>query len=90
MDYIISHYPFVIGVVEEKGDEYAIIKANDAKGYPGESLWYVSFAGVHADSYLDIEAGDEIVVYHDGNIKETYPLGFDRIYAINLRTPNNR
>ena len=42
------------------------------------------------DSYTDISVGDEIVVYHDGNVMATDPLKVGTIYAITLKTPADR
>lgn len=42
------------------------------------------------DSYADPVVGDEIVVYYDGNVMETYPLKVGTVYAITLKTPANR
>ena len=30
---------------------------------------------------------DEVVVYYDGNIAETYPMQINTVYAITLKTP---
>ena len=42
------------------------------------------------DSYTDLSVGDEIVVYHDGNVMETDPVKVGTIYAITLKTPADR
>ena len=34
--------------------------------------------------------GDEVVVYFDGNIAETYPMQINKVYAITLTTPADR
>lgn len=42
------------------------------------------------DSYTNLSVGDEIVVYHDGNVMETDPLKVGTVYAITLKTPADR
>ena len=34
--------------------------------------------------------GDEVVVYYDGNVAESYPMQINTVYAITLKTPANR
>ena len=34
--------------------------------------------------------GDEVVVYYDGNIAESYPMQINTVYAILLKEPANR
>lgn len=40
------------------------------------------------DSYKGAVIGDEIVVYYDGKIDETYPMQIHKVYAITLKTPS--
>ena len=42
------------------------------------------------DSYTTLEVGDEIVVYHDGDVMETDPLRIGTVHATTLKTPANR
>lgn len=32
---------------------------------------------------------DEVIVYYDGNIAESYPLQINTVYAISLKDPAN-
>lgn len=50
----------------------------------------VSLDVENKDSYIDVAIGDEIVVYYNGNITESYPLKINTVYAITLRTPVNQ
>ena len=34
--------------------------------------------------------GDEVVVYCDGNVAESYPMQINTVYAITLKTPADR
>ena len=90
MNYIIENKPSVIGVVEEVHNDYVIMYSDTADGYPNGSKWQISLNVENPDSYTDIDVGDEIVVYHDGNVMETDPLKVGTVYAITLRTPADR
>ena len=74
MDYIIANKPGVTGIVEEVHDDYIIMYSDSAEGYPNGSRWSISLDVENKDSYTDLVVGDEIVVYHDGNVMETEPL----------------
>ena len=90
MNYIIENKPSVIGVVEEVHNDYVIMYSDTADGYPNGSKWQISLNVENKDSYTDISVGDEIVVYHDGNVMESDPLKVGTVYAITLKTPADR
>ena len=90
MDYIIANRPSITGIVEEVHDDYVIMYAETAEGYPYGSYWDVPLDAENQDSYTDIVVGDEIVVYHDGSAMETDPLQIAKVYAITLKTPADR
>jgi len=90
MDYIIENKPNVTGIVEEVHGDYIIIYSDSAEGYPNGSRWSISLEVENKDSYTDLVVGDEIVVYHDGNVMETEPLQVGTIHAITLKTPAER
>ena len=90
MNYIIENEPSVVGVVEEVHDDYVIMYSETAEGYPNGSRWSISLTVESKDSYADPVVGDEIVVYHDGNVMETDPLKVGTVYAITLKTPADR
>lgn len=90
MNYIIEHKPSVTGIVEEVHDDFIILYADSAPGYPNGSNWSISLDAENEDSYTNIAVGDEIVVYHDGNVMETDPLRVGTVYAITLKTPADR
>ena len=87
MDYIIANRPSVTGIVEEVHDDYVIMYAETAEVYPYGSYWDIPLEVENHDSYTDIVAGDEIVVYHDGSAMETDPMQIAKVYAITLKTP---
>ena len=90
MNYIIENKPSVTGIVEEVHDDYIIMYSETADGYPNGSRWSISLNIENKDSYTDVVVGDEIVVYHDGNVMETDPLRVGTVYAITLKTPADR
>ena len=90
MNHIIKTKPNVTGIVEEVHDDYIIMYSDTADGYPYGSRWSISLNVENKDSYTDLAVGDEIVVYHDGNVMETDPLRVGTVYAITLRTPADR
>ena len=50
----------------------------------------VSLNVENKDSSTHFNIGDEVVVYYDGNIAESYPMQINKVYAITLRTPADR
>lgn len=90
MNYIISNKPSVTGIVEEVYDDYVIMYAEAAEGYPNGSHWHIPLDVENQDSYTDVVVGDEIVVYYDGSAMETDPLQVATVYAITLNEPADR
>ena len=89
MDYIIAHEPNVTGIVEEVG-EGSLLMEIQWEGYPGGASCWVSLDVQNQDSYTNVDVGDEIVVYFNGEIGESDPLQINTVYAITLRTPASR
>ena len=87
MNDIIENEPNVTGVVEEVHENYIVMYAETADGYPNGTRWSISLNVENKDSYTDIVVGDEIVVYYDGMAAETDPLQVSTVYAITLKTP---
>ena len=83
MNYIISNEPSITGIVKET-NENAILIENDN----GEYL--VSLNVENKDSMTNFNIGDEVVVYYDGNVAESYPMQINTVYAITLKTPADR
>ena len=90
MNYIIQHEPSVTGIVKEVHDDFVILYSDSAPGYPNGSNWSVPLDVENQNSYTNLAVGDEIVVYHDGNVMETDPLQVGTVYAITLKTPADR
>lgn len=87
---IIASKPSVTGIVQEVHADYVLLYADAAEGYPYGSTWSISLQPENKDSYTDVVVGDEITVYHDGNVMETDPLCVGTVYAITLKTPAQR
>ena len=83
MNYIISNEPNITGTVKET-NENAILIENDNGEY------WVSLNVENKDSMTSFNIGDEVVVYCDGNVAESYPMQINTVYAITLKTPADR
>ena len=83
MNDIIANEPSITGIVKDVG-ENAILIENDNGEY------WVSRNVENKDSVTDFVVGDEVVVYFDGNVAESYPMQINRVYAITLKTPADR
>lgn len=89
MNDVIENAPSLQGNVTEVHENYMIIHIVTS-GYPYGADCRVTLSPVFGDSYTDVTIGDEVVVYFNGDIMETYPLKLGTVYAITLKTPANR
>ena len=83
MNHIIENEPSITGIVKNITNDTVLIE-NETGEY------WVSLDTESKDSITHFSLGDEIVVYYDGNIAETYPMQIGTVYAITLKTPANR
>lgn len=83
MNYIIANEPNITGVVKE-ANEQSILIANENGEY------WVSLNVENEDSMTHFSIGDEVVVYYDGNIAESYPMQINTVYAVTLKEPADR
>ena len=83
MNYIISNEPSITGIVKETNENAILIENDDGE-------YWVSLNVESKDSVTNFNVGDEVVVYYDGNIAESYPMQIKEVYAIILKTPANR
>ncbi len=83
MNYIIENEPSMTGIVKEIYDKTILIEN-------GNGEYFVSLDVECGDSMTDFSAGDEVVVYYDGMIAESYPMQINTVYAITLKTPADR
>ena len=84
MNYIISNEPSMTGVIKET-NENSILIENEIGEY------WVSLQVENSDGiYSPIMVGDEVTVYYDGNIAESYPMQINTVYAVLLKEPADR
>ena len=83
MNDIIANEPSITGIVKDLGKN-AILIENDMGEY------WVSRNVENKNSVTEIRIGDEVVVYFDGNVAESYPMQISTVYAITLKTPADR
>ena len=83
MNAIIASEPSISGIVKET-NAGAVLIENEAGEY------WVSLDVENKDSMTHFSIGDEVVVYYDGIIAESYPMQIHTVYAITLKTPGDR
>ena len=83
MNHVIANEPSITGVVRDAQEQSVLIE--NEKGE-----YWVSLDVEIKDSMTHFSIGDEVVVYYDGNIAETYPMQINKVYAITLKTPADR
>ena len=83
MNYIIANEPNITGVVKE-ANEQSILIENEKGEY------WVSLNVENKDSTTHFNLGDEVVVYYNGNIAESYPMQINTVNAITLKEPADR
>ena len=83
MNYIIQNEPNITGIVKSITNE-SFLMENETGEY------WVSLKVENKDSMTHFSIGDEVVVYFDGNIAESYPMQINTVYAITLKTPADR
>ena len=83
MNYIIENEPSITGIIKETNDNSILIGNEDGE-------YWVSLNVENKDSMTHFSIGDEVVVYYDGNIAESYPMQINTVYAITLKTPADR
>lgn len=90
MNDIIKNQPSIHGVITQVHDTYIMIDL-ESETYSDNSACTVSLDVENSDGlYSPMNIGDEVVVYFDGLISETYPMQINNVYAITLETPANR
>ena len=73
--------PNFIGVIEEVYDKSILVKVNENENISSD-LVSVSLDLKLKDSITDFEIGEEVRVYYDGNIAESYPAQINNVYTI--------
>ena len=83
MNYIIQNEPNITGMVKTITND-AFLMENETGEY------WISLKVENKDSMTHFSIGDEVVVYFDGNVAESYPMQINTVYAITLKTPADR
>ena len=83
MNYIIQNEPNITGMMKTITND-AFLMENETGEY------WVSLKVENKDSMTHFSIGDEVVVYFDGNVAESYPMQINTVYAITLKTPADR
>ena len=79
MNYIISNEPNIVGIITEVNENSVLIE-NETGEY------VVSLDVENSDGiYSPMMIGDEVTVYYDGSIAESYPMQINQVYAILLK-----
>ena len=83
MNDIIANEPNITGIVRKITND-AFLMENETGEY------MVSLDVENKDSMTHFSIGDEVVVYYNGNIAESYLMQINTVYAIILKTPADR
>ena len=84
MNYIISNEPNIVGIITEVNENSVLIE-NETGEY------VVSLNVENSDGiYSPMMIGDEVTVYYDGSIAESYSMQINQVYAILLKEPADR
>ena len=83
MNDIIANAPSVTGIVKDTGEKAILIENENGE-------YWVSLNVENQDSMTSFRIGDEVVVYFDGMVAESYPMQINTVYAITLKTPADR
>ena len=83
MNYIIANEPNITGIVKDTAEKAILIENENGE-------YWVSLDVENKDSITSFHIGDEVVVYFDGMVAESYPMQINTVYAITLKTPADR
>lgn len=83
MNSIIKNAASITGIVKDTADISILIENEDGQ-------YWVSLNFENKDSMTDFSIGDEVVVYFDGMVAESSPMQINTVYAITLKTPEDR
>lgn len=89
LDDIIETETSFAGIIEEIDENFILIRVNkNEAAYKSSDLIVASLNTELTDDHTEFKIGDEVVVYYDGNIAESYPAQVNRVYAITLKDTN--
>ncbi|MDL2238009.1 YobA family protein [Christensenellaceae bacterium OttesenSCG-928-K19] len=77
--------PNFVGIVTEVNEKSILVKVNeDEDAYKSSDLINVSLEVEIKDGLSEYDVGDEVRVYYDGSIAESYPAQVSKVYAITI------
>lgn len=79
--------PGIAGVVTEIYENSFLMHGEPTVDYPAGADYNVSLKSESENSYTYLAVGDEVIVYHSGDIAESDPLQINTVSAIELKTP---
>lgn len=80
MNYIIEHEPNIAGTVIETSEDRILIENEEGE-------YSVSLDVENGDSMTHFKPGDEVKVYFDGVVAESWPMQINHVYAITYTGP---
>ena len=84
----VKNEPNFSGIVEEVNEYSILVKINENEDeFQTSDLISVSLDVELKDSATKFNTGDEVEIYYDGNIAESYPAQINKVYAIILINP---
>lgn len=85
MNAIIGNEPCVKGIVTKTSEQTITIQVNKGEeARKSSDVIVVSLNAENKDSMTHFYIGDEVAVYYDGAIAESYPAQINTVYAITL------
>lgn len=79
--------PNITGIVTKVYEHSFLMLGEPTESYPNAEEYSVSLKVENEDSYTSVAVGDEVIVYHNGEIAESDPLQINTVYSITLKTP---
>lgn len=88
MDTVVDE-PNFTGIVEEVSENTILVRVNEGEDeLKSSDLISVSLNAELEESVTEFTVGDEVCVYYDGAIAESYPAQIHKVYAITLVSPS--
>ena len=72
----------LIGIIEEIYENSILVRCEQAEGYPAGELFSVSVTPENMDPASTFTKGDQVVIYHNGEVAESDPMQINTVYSI--------
>lgn len=91
MDKVIATKPHFRGTVTELSETCMLVEvAEGEEAHKSSDRIWVSLDIELPDGKAQYHVGDEVCVYYDGSIAESYPAQVHKVYAVTIVTPAGR